>query len=96
MMLLETPYALQAAALQHPFTPDEYIIAGGVLGVAITIYLLLPMVSQALDSMNMRQKKREKKQALSELIIMKDIQTEIDEEMKQAMIRSALREKGSV
>ncbi len=95
MNLLETPYILSVQTLQKPFSPDEYIIAGGVLICAIGAYLLLPIITDAYDAMIAKKNKIIKKQALNDLIMMKEIQSEIDEEMKQAMIRTALREKAA-
>jgi hypothetical protein len=93
MNLLETPYVLNANALQTSITPDEYVIAGGMLAAAALLYFVLPKVVKFFETRKEKQIKLEKRQALNDLVKMKEIQTEIDEEMKQAMIQSALREK---
>ena len=93
MNLSETPYTLSTSILQMPFTLTETLLSIGMLVCVIALYLSLPKALEKYEALILRRKKIEKRHILSELVIMKEIQTEIDEEMRQAMIRRALRDK---
>lgn len=56
-------------------------------------YFLLPLAKAALDRRAKAKSKSDKKKVIEELIMMKEIQGEIEQEMREALIHEELRSK---
>lgn len=57
------------------------------------IYFLLPYIREWQEERQKKRNKLEKKRMLEELIIMKELQGEIEQEMRDALIHTELRSK---
>lgn len=57
------------------------------------IFFLLPYIREWQEERQKKQNKLEKKRMLEDLIVMKELQGEIEQEMREALIHSELRSK---
>ncbi len=73
--------------------PSEYTYVGGIVAVGILLYFVLPILKKILDARKIQKEKKQNKQKILDLIAMKEIQWEIDQEMREALIHSELRSK---
>lgn len=73
--------------------PSEYAYIGGIVAVGMILYFILPILKKIRDTKKIQKEKRENKQRIQDLIAMKEIQSEIDQEMREALIHSELRSK---
>lgn len=74
-------------------TQTDQIIGVGIVVAGIILYLILPSLYQYLERRALLREKNIKRQAIGDLISMKEIQGEIEKEMRDALIRSELRAK---
>lgn len=73
--------------------PSEYAYIGGIVAVGILLYFILPILKKMRDTQKIQKEKKLNKQRIQDLIAMKEIQWEIDQEMREALIHSELRSK---
>lgn len=71
----------------------ELASIGIIVAVGIILYFLLPILQKKLDDLKTKQEKIEKKKKIQDLILMKELQGEIETEMREALIHSELRSK---
>ncbi len=93
MNLLPTAYTYTASSILNHLSEREMIIAGVVLLIGIVFYGILPFVSRFLQEKAKSKEALEKKQTIADLRLMKELQTEIEADMKQALIRASLLER---
>jgi len=64
-----------------------------IAALGVAIYFTLPIIRAALERRAKLKTKSEKKKVIEELIMMKEIQGEIEQEMREALIHEELRSK---
>jgi hypothetical protein len=94
MSLEPTAYSYNYAVISE-ITQADMAIGAGILVVGALIYLGLPTLYKKLEERAQLQQKSLKRQAIGDLISMKEIQGELEKEMRDALIRSELREKAT-
>ena len=57
------------------------------------LYFVLPFLKKILDARKIQEEKKQNKQKILDLVTMKEIQGEIDQEMREALIHSELHSK---
>ncbi|MDD2745020.1 MAG: hypothetical protein PHU93_00610 [Candidatus Gracilibacteria bacterium] len=72
---------------------DDIIYIGVISVIGVITYFVLPIIKKILDERKKLKTKTEKKKFIEELIMMKEIQGEIEQEMREALIHSELRSK---
>jgi len=74
-------------------TREDMIFVGVIAFAWIIVYFVMPIIKKKLDDRKKRKTKADKKKFIEELIMMKEIQGEIEQEMREALIHSELRAK---
>jgi type II secretory pathway pseudopilin PulG len=92
MSLEPTTYTYDYSAITG-ITQTDQIIGVGMVVVGIILYIVLPSFYQYLEARALLREKNIKRQAIGDLISMKEIQGEIEKEIRDALIRSELRAK---
>jgi hypothetical protein len=92
MSLQPSAYTYDYSAVSG-ITQTDQIIAAGILVVGIILYIVLPSVYRYFEERGLLREKNIKRQAIGDLISMKEIQGEIEKEIRDALIRSELRAK---
>ncbi len=72
---------------------DDFMYVGIISGVGVFLYFLLPVIKKFFENRKIKKDKDAKKQMIKDLILMKELQGEIDQEMREALIHSELRSK---
>jgi hypothetical protein len=92
-MTLEPATYAYNFSLISGITQMDQIIGVGIVIAGIILYMVLPSFYRFLEGQAILREKNIKRQAIGDLISMKEIQGEIEKEMRDALIRSELRAK---
>ncbi len=74
-------------------TWEEALFIGIIVLIWIIVYFVMLIIKKKLDDKKKLKTKADKKKFIEELIMMKEIQGEIEQEMREALIHSELRAK---
>ncbi len=72
---------------------NDILYIGVISAIWVITYFVLPIIKKMLDDKKKLKTKTEKKKFIEELIMMKEIKGEIEQEMREALIHSELRSK---
>jgi hypothetical protein len=92
MNYFASTYGYDTAPLQS-IQQTELAYIGAIAAAGIFAYFLLPVFRKMLDDRKAKREKNAKKNRIKDLILMKEIQGEIETEMREALIHSELRSK---
>lgn len=93
MDLFETTYRQDASVLLGSLSLVELATAFVLILLLIGLFFSIPKLAKLFEDYRKKKTKKKNQNVIQDLKMMKEIQTEIDEEMKQALIAKALREK---
>jgi hypothetical protein len=91
MDFLQKPFEYNIQSLVS--TESNLLVGALFLTVGIVMYFGMILLDEKMEDYKQTIAIKKKKEALQDMILMKDIQEEIDVEMKEALIREELRAK---
>lgn len=91
MEFLQKPFEYNLQIITN--TEPSIVLSVIFLAVGITLYIGLIFLDSKMEARKNEAAAKKKKEALQDMILMKDIQHEMDIEMREALIREELRSK---
>ena len=86
-----TPANLRA--FSYVFSLDHIFVFAGIIALIIAYigaYILIPYITGYFILQNKEQTKQDKRRVIQDLILMKEIQGELEKEMEQALLNTAM------